>query len=381
MQASLARRAGIAGIAAAEGRVAATEPWFPNGPTVSLSGSRRDGAEGKVFNWSASVGVEMEIAGQRGARRDAALAERDAEKKDVEATERSGAAAAWRTYFEVLADEEALQLALRIETVSRRVWDAARAAAERGALPGVEADLAEAAYVRVVQRRIEAQRAVRKDRGELAALLGLESDQNLEVHGALEPLAEAERLDTAHPVERPEAAALEAEGRAFAARAASWRRSRVPSPTLSVFAQNDGFNEKVLGVGLAFPLLLPEPIGRMHSGEITENEALARRAALLAADSRRKSRAELASALASYAAAGESTRTYTMERVQRAETTLASLASEVEAGRMATRDVVIIQEPLFDLLLGAVEAQRLLCIASAEVARAAGVRLEDGGER
>ena len=381
MRASLGRRAGVAGIEAAEGRVAATEPWFPAGPAVSLTGARRDGAEGKAFNWSASHGVEIEVAGQRGARRGAALAEKEAETKNVEALGRSSAALAWRTYFDVLAAEEALRLAERLEAVSRRVWDAARAAAERGALPGVEADLAEAQYVRVTQRRIEAQREERTSRSELAALLGRESDQNMDVHGALDPLSEAERVDKAHAVEPPEAAALEAEGRAFSARATSWRRDRVPSPTLSVFAENDGFNEKVLGVGLAFPLPLPEPIGRMHAGEITENEALARRAALLAADSRRSAKAELAAAIASYEAARESTRTYTKERVERAEATLASLAAAVEAGRIGTRDAVILQEPLFDLLFGAVEARRLLCVASANVARAAGVRLEDGGVR
>jgi cobalt-zinc-cadmium efflux system outer membrane protein len=272
-------------------------------------------------------------------------------------------------------------LVQRLEAISKRLWDAAQAAADRGALPGVEADLAEAAYVRVVERRIEVRADERRARNELAALLGLDSDQTLQVKGTLEPLPEAERWRAGTPGDRPEAAALEAEARAFAARADAQRRSRVPSPTVSVFVQKDGFNENVLGVGLAFPLPLPEPLGRLHSGEIAENEALARRAGLLAADSRRRANADLLRALANYQAAQEATRTYTDDRVQRSEKSLTSLAAEVEAGRIGTRDAVLLQGPLFDLLLGAVEARKHLCVASADVARAAGVRLEEGGAR
>jgi cobalt-zinc-cadmium efflux system outer membrane protein len=325
------------------------------------------------------LGVELEIAGQRGARRTAALAERDAQSKSVEATNRATAAEAWRAYFQVLAAEEVLRLVMRLEANAKRLSDAASVASRRGAVPGVEADLAEAAYVRVVQRRIDARRDEQRARSELAGFLGLDSVQELQVEGTLTPLLEAERVTAASTGDRPEAAAREAESRAFSARANAQRRSRVPSPMVSAFVARDGFDERVLGVGLVLPLPLPEPIGRMHSGEIAESEALARRAKFLAADSRRRAKADLLAALASYDAAREATHTYTKERVERAETTLASLAMEVEAGRIGTRDAVILQEPLFELLLGGVEASRQLCLSSAEVARAAGMRLEEGG--
>ena len=270
---------------------------------------------------------------------------------------------------------------VRLEALSKRVWEVARASAERGALPGVEADLAEAAYVRVARRRIDTERAGHEARSELAVLVGLAPDQDVAVVGALSPLSDVERAKAAGRVELPDAAAFEAEGRAFSARARAERRSRVPSPTVSVFAQRDGFDENVLGVGLAFPLPLPEPLGRMHAGEIAESEALARRARLLAAESRRKSGGELRRALAAYEAAREATLLYTRARLERSEATLASLAGQVEAGRISTRDAVVVEEPLFDLLLGAVEARRLLCVASADVARAAGIPLEDGRAR
>src|SRR3954470_6507283 len=79
LAASLERQASDAAIRAASGRVQATDPWLPSNPSLELSGSRRQGPTTATLNWSASLGLELEIAGQRGARRGAALAERDAQ--------------------------------------------------------------------------------------------------------------------------------------------------------------------------------------------------------------------------------------------------------------------------------------------------------------
>ena len=78
LAASLERQAGEAAVRASEGRVQATDPWLPSNPELAVTGARRRTAAESTLNWSASLGVELEIAGQRGARRRAALAERDA---------------------------------------------------------------------------------------------------------------------------------------------------------------------------------------------------------------------------------------------------------------------------------------------------------------
>ena len=373
---SLERHAGEAAVRAASGRVQATEPFLPSNPELALTGARRRTSSESTLNWSASLGVELELSGQRGARRRAAGAEREAAQRAVNAIERSTAAEALRLYFEVLAAREDQRVMKQLEAVSTRVWEAARAAAERGAAAGIEADVADAARVSTQQRRLEATREERAATASLAGLLGLSPTQPLEVLGRLEPLQRADHVRRELiPPDSPEVLALVAEKRAATARASAFRRSRVPNPRVSVFVERDGFNENVLGVGLAFPLPLPQPLGRTAAGEIAENEALAERTALLAEKERRGTRAALARALAGYDAAQEVSRTFSAERVAPAEQTSANLAAEVAAGHVPIRDAIVFQGPLLELQLGAVAARKALCLASLEVVRAAGLPL------
>jgi outer membrane protein, heavy metal efflux system len=377
LAASLERQAGRAAVRAATGRVQATDPWLPSNPALDLSGSRRRGPTESTLNWSASLGVELEIAGQRGARRSAALAEREAQQNLVGVVERATAVEAIRLYFEVLAAREEQRVLGQMEAAATRVWEAAHAAAERGAAAGIEADVADAARVSTQQHKLEATRDERAASASLANLLGLAPTTPLDVSGSLEPLPRAASVPRElTPPDSPETLALSAEKRAATERASAFRRARVPNPIVSVFAQRDGFDESVLGVGLAFRLPLPQPIGHTGAGEIAEHEALAERAGLLAQRERRASRAALARALAAYQAATEASLAFSPERVARAQQTLGNLATEVQAGRMPIRDAIVFQAPLLELQLGAIATRKALCLASLDVVRAAGLALD-----
>ena len=67
---------------------------------------------------------------------------------------------------------------------------------------------------------------------------------------------------------------------------------------------------------------------------------------------------------------------FTAERTERASTSLRSLGEEVESGRLGVRDAVVAQHALIELLQADVAARRAWCLASVELARAAGVPLE-----
>jgi len=376
-KASFERRAGEAAVRAASGRVQANDPWLPSNPELELTGSRRRAPGESALNWTASLGVELEVAGQRGARREAAIAEREAERRGVEVNARETANEALRLYFEVLAAREQRRVLERLIAATTRVFEAAHAAAERGAAAGIDAEVADSARSAVLQRAAAAARAEQLATVSLASLVGLLPPQQLQVTGALEPLVAAGRVQQGYALpDSPEVLAFAAERRAFSARASSLRRSRVPNPRVSVFVQREGFNEDVVGVGLSLPLPLPEPVGRTFAGQIAESEALSERAALLAENSRRTRRAELLRAIADYQVAGEIAAAFSAERVARAQQALDNLSSEVQAGRVSIRDAVILQSPLLDLLLGSIEVRKSLCLASLEVVRSAGLPFE-----
>ena len=260
---------------------------------------------------------------------------------------------------------------------------AAHARAEKGLIPPVDADVADAASVRVLQVKLAADRRVSQGYAVLATLLGMDPrGGGPSVEGELVPIAGIQGATATHSAkavnDRPEVLVLEAERRAMTLRADAFRRSRVPNPTVSVFAQNDGFNERVLGLGLSIPIPLPAPVGRTYAGEIAEADALAQRASIDRTRVERELQLEIADGYATYAAHRAAVEAFTPERTKRAEERLQELQVEIEAGRLGVREALVAQQTLIELLQSNIAERRALCLASVELARALGVPLERG---
>ncbi|TKD10330.1 TolC family protein [Polyangium fumosum] len=383
LDASLASKAERQGLEAAKGRQEAASPVLPSNPVLALSGARREAAgQGPVFNWYATLSQEIEIAGQRGARRRAADAEREAQEKAIAVTDREVAAAAWRAYFEVIAAREEVRLGEMLEALTGKVAVATRAAADKGLVSGIDADVADVAHALRVQERLRAARREEQAKAALLSSMGFEPRRELSVEGELVPIAGVEafaaKQDPRAVDDRPEVQALEASGRAYEARASMYRRARVPNATVSVFAQNDGFNERVFGVGLSLPIPLPQPVGRTFAGEIAESEALSRRSQTEADRTRRALRLDLTNALAAYASLRAQNELFAADRLGRAEQSLRAIASEIEAGRLGARDALVSQQALVDLLRAGFETRKNLALGSVDLALASGFPLERG---
>jgi cobalt-zinc-cadmium efflux system outer membrane protein len=383
LSASPAVRVEREAVAAASGRRTAAAPWFPSNPVLSFSAAHRAGPEGRVtvVNYYATLSQEVELAGQRAARRRAADAEVTAHAQDVIAVSRRTAAAAYAAYFDVLAAREALDVAQRLETTARQVARVTAGRAEAGVASKLDAEVTEAASLRVVQSRIGAERELSSASSRLAVLLGRDAKPDVvSVSGVLEPLVGSDALAASASSrlvrERPELRALASEQRAFEARADAFRRARVPAVTLQVYAQNDGFNERVLGAGLALPIPLPQPVGRFYDGEIAEAEALARQTRAESDAVSRELSTDFASALVAYQTRRAEAELYTEARVTRAEQLMTQIGVEIEGGRLPVRDAIVAQQQLIDVLRGHVETRRALCLASVDLALAAGVALE-----
>lgn len=369
-------RVGAAERDLAGARVRVAAPWLPSNPVLGLSAAaRRNDTEPRATNWYASLSQELEIGGQRAARVASAEADVAATEQRALAARRGVAITAFRAYFEAVAARDELALARRLEALTRAVADTTQTFAERGAIAGLDADLADAVAARAKQGRIGAEGRAATARTVLAALLAVPVER-VEVEGDLAPLRDVvDRARRASVAGRPELRALEWEARAHDARSRQYERQRIPNPTVSAFLQNDGFNERVFGLGLSLPL----PVGRTYAGEIAEARASAR---LLRTESTRVEAElgrELAAALGEFDTRIAERDAITDEKYARAETTLTTLAGEVSAGKIAPRDAFLAQQTLIELLQGRVAARRLVCLASLDVARAAGL-MPEGGE-
>ncbi len=381
LRASLQVRAEQQSVEALQGRRSTASALFSSNPVVSVTGGRHTVDADQGFTWFASLSQELEIAGQVGARRGAVDAQLDAQRGRVTLSERDVTVTAWSAYFEALAAQEELRLSERLGTLAAALATTARARSDKGLLPPVESDVAEATATRLTQLRLSSERRVARANAVLASMMGADPTGTvLSVDGDLVPLSLADSARTkapTAPVDRPEVQIADAERRALELRAETFRRSRVPNPSVSVFAQNDPFEGRVLGLGLALPLPIPG-WSRTFSGEVAETDALARRAAIEAERAKREVRLEVVTALQAYESRQREVEAFTVDQIRRADQSLQALSEEVQAGRLAVRDAIITQQALIELLQSHLEARRALCLASVELLRALGMPLERG---
>jgi cobalt-zinc-cadmium efflux system outer membrane protein len=364
-------RGELASQRAGQGRREAARPFLPTNPVLGGSIASRSSPSDRDFNWYLSLGQELEVAGQSGLRVGVADAELRAQAHRVSAARNAVAANAWLVYFKSLAAAERAKLAIRLEAATQGVAATVRAMAAGGLGSEVDADVAEAAALRAAQERLTLEGLAVASEAQLRLLAG---GGPAAVGGGLEPLASAP--SSVPTATRPELLALEEARGAFERRIELLRRERVPNPTLSFFAQSDGFSERVFGGGLSFPIPLPQPVGRTLTGEIQEAMALAEKAAAETELVQRELQLEFVSARAEYDAAEKARALYTQERVERAAARLEAIAQQVKAGRLAVRDAIVAQQALVDQLKAEIDAREAVCVASVRVVRAAGLSLE-----
>ncbi len=386
---ALARSADVAaereGLRATEGRKAAASVLLPSNPYLSLTGGGATAypLEGRNLVWGANLSQELEVGGQRGRRLGVASAEQSAQERRLEAKARNVAADALVAYFDAVSALEEKRLADRLATIAGALRTLAQARAEAGVGAPVEAGVARAQAVQLLQAQVTADRRVATSAATLTTALGQDPSRGrVAVEGALEPLAvvetSPEALASAAAERRADVRVAAAERDAQARRADLLRAARAPNPTLSVFFRNDWIGERTVGLGLGFPIPLPAPVGRTNAGEIAEASALGRRAGVEVERLRRSIRLEVVNAAEAVASWRRALALFEPADLRQAEESLAAIADELGARRMAVRDALLFQQSLVELLLRHIETKRQLCFASVELARAAGLPLEGG---
>lgn len=383
LQASASAKAERLGLESLEGRRRAAGVVLPSNPSIAVVGATpiEPGLSSRPPLWSATLSQELEIAGQRGARLDVVSAEQKAQRARLDAVRRDVAADALLLYFDAVAAAEETKIADRLGTLATSLATVSKARAQSGVAAGVDATVGVAAAARLEQARLVARQRASIATASLGSALGLDPTSLVpRVEGDLSPISLEDgtgpTLADAAVARRAEIVVAKAEGESQNGRASLYRRLRIPNPTLSVFVRNDWIGEQSMGIGLAFPLPLPSPVGKTYAGEIDEATALAGRAEAEVDRLRRGVRLDVAKAFAVWSMRKQQVDLYKREQVRDSEDALRNIAQEIEAGRLPVKDALYTQQALIDFLFAEVEARRQLCFAAVELARVSGTPLD-----
>lgn len=218
-----------------------------NNPQLSIVGGPRHiregaGASGNTNDWSVSLSQTFEIAGQRGARRDATDRIVEAAREDIEEGRRQLRADVERRFIEVLS----LQTRSAIEERSVALMDNTVQIVRRRVVVGEDSKL-DGNLTLVEAERVRNELAVLQEqmvqaRASFAALLQISPSGLPEVEGSLEPRTAEYRLDelleaAAH---RPGIRALQLKESAARRRLDLEKAARYPDITLGLTQTKEG---------------------------------------------------------------------------------------------------------------------------------------------
>lgn len=366
-----------ANLAAIAGRRVAAGVWLPSHPVLSMTAARRRRPapeSATAFNWSVTLSQAVAVGGQRGKRLEVVDAEAAAQVRRVAVVEQEVAAAAASAWLEAVAARELATISEQLGRTAEALAAAVEGRAREALVAGVEADVTRAEAVRIGAVRLEAERRLADASASLALLVGADAS-SLEVAPAL-PSPPGELS-----VDGLEARALELRGEVDAAdmervvrqrRLELIRRERIPSLTISAFAERGEINDRIFGAGLAVPLPLPTPLGPSRAGDIQEAQAEVVAAQNNAELVRRRVRLEIARAAAAYRSRRAATALYDPALISRARAEVVALRESLVGRQLSVREALVWQRGLIELLAGDIESRLAAALADVELRRTTG---------
>jgi outer membrane protein, heavy metal efflux system len=368
----------------ARGRLVKAE--YPNrfNPEIGgEGGQRRLGAGGSGADYGVALSQEIEVAGQRGKRIEAARANLERVEQLVRDRTRLVDAEVKRTFFAALARRRRRDLLQRVEVLNRRVRDASQARVKAGESPAMEANLAE---IRFGQSRKETLVA---EKDYTVALLDLKRLLNLAPEAALDPSGDLHAWPTAHVLEtlvaratkgRPDLLASQREVERVDAETMLTRRLIIPNPTLEGFYREEAGlegSERIMGGGLRIPL----PVFDRRQGELVALAARRRQAQFEVDGTLRTVEKEVANAFQSYEAARREVEIFERDILGRAEENFRFIETAYRAGKIDFFQFIVVQNDLVGAQLSYVDSLAAFREAEVNLERAVGAPLATGVSR
>jgi cobalt-zinc-cadmium efflux system outer membrane protein len=323
------------------------------------------------LEYGAALTQFFEIAGQRGARVDAAEAALRSTGAQVEARERALIAEVRIAFTRALAARSTAAIAREAEALAKSALDAAIERERLGDASRVEVNVARIELGRAVRERLALEREEASARGMLALLVGL-PDPDLDLAGELKSAATStvpsveDALATAKR-ERPELRLATAEVEAAEAEAKVAFREAFPDVSIGALYEKEESAHVVRGT-LGFEL----PLFDRNQTERGVTEARVLRSRRIGRAAELAVEREVRLALARYTSARSAAETYAQEVLEAIRENLELATEAYRAGKLDFLELVIVRRDTVAAQRGHIEALETLNAAEAELDRALG---------
>lgn len=220
-----------------DAEVEGAEVLVPYNPQLGVTAGGRTAGGVTRFEFGAELQQRLEIAGERGARIEAAERSRDARAAAVEVARWELHVTVHALYYKLLVRKRQLAAAAKLEVFTKTVRTVIDKRVEAGEDSPLQTIVAKAELAKAAQVVIAAKQAHRETALRLAAVTGWPASVKLEVSGKLgkaEPIADGASLTQRALKEHPSKRWLVAEVRAAKARIEREDLEATPEPSIGV---------------------------------------------------------------------------------------------------------------------------------------------------
>ncbi|MGE8721258.1 TolC family protein [Leptospira terpstrae] len=248
-----------------------------------------------------------------------------------------------------------------------------KARVNEGLSPGIDESLSESEEIRIFKIWNQTHRLSENAKSELEVLLGapLEIDITQIQHWFLPKDLPKEKVDLIQMAMqmRPELSLSEKEIELSVLRQNEVRRQKIPNVTLGAFAQNDGFNEKVVGGMVSFPMT----VWRDYEGETIIASSNIDSSKELKESVSRNIKQEVLFALTNYLTLSEEIKLYDTQTMERAESDLKNLQEAIRFGKIKIIDAINHQRILLQTKLNYLNTKSEFELSQIELVRVLGL--------
>lgn len=340
-------------LVAAEARVTNARYWSQFNPTVEVGANQwRLPGTGSLAEPSVSVSLEVEVAGQRSKRIAEAEQNLDKVRAEVDNVRRSLVAEVKLGFYGALYAKEQLGLAQRIESLNRRLRDAAEMRFKTGQGNKMEANLEAIRYDQSRKNTFSTNRDYQNSLRELTRLVGAEGADGVEPSGAFTQ-ARVQKFETDNLVRtalanRPDLKATDSEIGRVEAEIALTRRTIIPNPIVSGTYQQEpesisprsDFQIAGGSIGLTIPIFDHKQAELAALGGDRRRASYDRRAVLLNIGT------QVHAAAMSYESARDAVQIFESDMVGRIEENFKFIEISYRAGKINLLQLVVVQNDL-----------------------------------